>query len=78
MRMFSRSYCPFSRVAAPYWVPEGKCVASTVAPGSGSPLASSTRPFMAEVVTPCARTLLLPVKSTKPSSINSKILFFIK
>ena len=75
--MFSRSYWPFSRVAAPYTVPEGKWVATTDAPGSGWPLLSSTKPFMAEVVTPWAHRLLLLVKSTKPSNNNSRILFLI-
>lgn len=38
-------------VVVPYCVPEGVCVAITVAPGKGSPLLSVTIPFTEEVVT---------------------------
>ena len=45
---------PSACVIASYTVPDGSCVAVTLAPGMTCPCASLTRPCMAAVVTPCA------------------------
>src|SRR5512134_2153501 len=45
---------PSARVTAWYLVPEGSCVATTTAPGTGCFCGSRTTPSMAPVVTPCA------------------------
>src|SRR5574341_28724 len=47
---------PSERVRAEYVVPEGSCMAATLAFASGLPASSVTMPLMEAVVTPCATT----------------------
>src|SRR5690625_2157422 len=46
---------PSEPVVGPCCVTEGSWTATTVAPGSGSPLSSMTEPARVDVVTPCAK-----------------------
>jgi hypothetical protein len=58
-------------VTAPYRVPDGMWVATTLAPGSVSPLLSTTLPVILEVETPCANAKLV----AKTSKATARTLF---
>jgi hypothetical protein len=54
----------------PYCVPEGECMATTVAGKTGSSDASTTLPFIEEVVTPCE---YIPDMQTNRAAVSNTI-----
>src|SRR5690625_1574966 len=67
--MFAMRKYPSEPVVVPCCVPEGSWTATTVAPGSGSPLSSMTEPARVDVVTPCAKAAA-GISSSSSSSAN--------
>jgi hypothetical protein len=51
--MFGIKYLPSLLVTAKYFVPDGECTDTIVAPGKDSPVSLTTLPDNPEVVTPC-------------------------